>query len=318
MIANLVSLFVLVLLVALFVWLATRAWRVKRVFAKWPAAILTGLLALVLATATVVVVIGFVRLGARHANPVVDPKVAGTPEQLARGAQLAWGCADCHSSNLGLPLIGSTENFIAGGPPLGTLYATNLTPGGPLKDWADGEIVRAIREGIGKDGRPLVIMPSQAYRNLSDADVQAVVAYLRSQTAVQNPQPKRNLNVLAALFLGAGLFPTSAQAPVGSVVAPLPGPTAEYGKYLVFSYGGCADCHEAALDGVPSNSFAPQAPALKPLALGFTEAQFTAVFRDGRRPDGSPMSDEMPWKNLGRSLSDDDLRAVQAYLKTLP
>ena len=79
----------------------------------------------------------------------------------------------------------------------------------------DGEIVRAIREGIDRDGRPLIAMPSQAYRNFSDADAEALVAYLRSQPAVDNPQPARNLNVLAALFLGTGLFPTSAQPPVG-------------------------------------------------------------------------------------------------------
>jgi hypothetical protein len=158
------------------------------------------------------------------------------------------------------------------------MYATNLTPGGPLQRWTDGEIVRAIREGLTNDGRSLLGMPSQAYRNLSDADVQALVAYLRSQPAVDNPQPARNLNVLAALFLGAGMFPTSAQAPVGSVAA----------------------------------------PPLKPFAGGMSEAQFMAVFREGRRMDGSQVAEGMPWKNIGKTMSDDDLRAVQAYLQTLP
>jgi mono/diheme cytochrome c family protein len=187
-----------------------------------------------------------------------------------------------------------------------------------LKDWTDGEIVRAIREGVDDKGRPLVGMPSQAYRNFSDADAEALVAYLRSQPAMENPQPARNLNALAALFLGAGMFPTSAQAPVGSIVAPPAGPTAEYGKYLISSIGGCADCHGAKLDGIPSNSFAPPAPALKPLAAGMSEAQFFAVFRNGRRPDAIPVAEGMPWKNIGRAMSDDDLRAVQAYLQTLP
>ena len=279
--------------------------------------ILAGLLTLVFAAVTVVAVLGFVKLEARHANPVADLKVAGTAEQIARGGQLAWGCADCHSPTLDLPLGGSTENFIAGGPPMGVLYATNLTPGGPLKGWTDGEIVRAIREGIGQDGRGLLAMPSQAYRHLSDADVQALVAYLRSQPAVDNPQPARNLNILAALFLGAGLFPPSVQAPVGSVTAPPAGPTAEYGAYLVAA-GGCADCHGVKLDGVPPNSFVPPAPPLKPFAAGMSEAQFMAVFREGRRMDGSQVAEGMPWKNIGKTMSDDDLRAVQAYLKTLP
>jgi cytochrome c553 len=318
MIANILSLLVLVLLVVLFAWLATRAWRTKRAFVKWPGVILAGLLTLIFAAMTTVAVLGFVKLEARHANPVADLKVAGTTEQIARGGQLAWGCADCHSPTGEPPLGGSTENMISGGPPMGVLWAPNLTSGGPLKDWTDGEIVRAIREGIANDGHVLVAMPSQAYRNLSDADVQALVAYLRSQPAVDNPQPARNLNVLAALFLGAAMFPTSAQAPVGSVAAPPAGPTAAYGEYLISSIGGCADCHGTKLDGVPNNSFAPPAPALKPLAAGFSEAQFFAVFRDGLRPDGSPVAEGMPWKNIGKAMSDDDLRAVQAYLQTLP
>ena len=233
MIGNILSLLVLVLLVVLFAWLAARAWRARRAIVKWPGVILAGLLTLVFAAVTVVAVLGFVKLEARHANPVADLKVAGTAEQIARGGQLAWGCADCHSPVQELPLGGSTENMISGGPPLGVLWAPNLTPGGPLKDWTDGEIVRAIREGVDDKGRPLVVMPSQAYRNFSDADAEALVAYLRSQPAVDNPQPARNLNVLAALFLGTGMFPTSAQPPVGSVAAPPAGPTAEYGAYLV-------------------------------------------------------------------------------------
>jgi mono/diheme cytochrome c family protein len=317
MIGNILSLLVLILFVLLFAWLATRAWRARRVWIKWPGVILTGLLTLVFAAVTVVAVLGFVKLEARHANPVADLKVAGTAEQIARGGQLAWGCADCHSPTLDLPLGGSTENFIAGGPPMGVLYATNLTPGGPLKGWTDGEIVRAIREGLANDGRSLLGMPSQAYRHLSDADVQALVAFLRSQPAVDNPQPARNLNIVAALFLGAGLFPTSAQAPVGAVTAPPAGPTAEYGAYLVAA-GGCADCHGIKLDGVPPNSFVPPAPPLKPFAAGMSEAQFMDVFREGRRIDGNPVGEGMPWKNIGKTMSDDDLRAVQAYLQTLP
>ena len=86
MIGNIVSLLVLVLLVVLFAWLVARAWRAKRAFVKWPGVILAGLLTLVFAAVTVVAVLGFVKLEARHANPVADLKVAGTPEQIAPAA----------------------------------------------------------------------------------------------------------------------------------------------------------------------------------------------------------------------------------------
>ena len=171
MIVNIVSLSVLVLLVVLFAWLATRAWQAKRAFVKWSGVILAGLLTLVFAAVTVVAVLGFVKLEARHANPVVDLKVVGTTEQVARGGQLAWGCADCHSPVLELPLGGSTENY----------HRRRAAYGCPLRAQSDArraaegrgrtdEIVRAIREGVDDKGRSLVVMPSQAYRNFSDAD----------------------------------------------------------------------------------------------------------------------------------------------------
>ena len=318
MIVNIVSLLVLVLLVVLFAWLAARAWRAKRAFVKWPGVILAGLLTLVFAAVTVVAVLGFVKLEARHTNPVADLKVAGTAEQIARGGQLAWGCADCHSPALDLPLGGSTENFIAGGPPMGVLFATNLTPGGPLKDWTDGEIVRAIREGVDEDGRPLIAMPSQAYRHLSDADVQALVAYLRSQPAVDNPQPARNLNIAGRALPGRGPVPYQRAGARG-----FGGRAAGRSHRGVRRVPGIIHWRLRRLPRRqagrrPPQPVAPPAPPLKPFAAGMSEAQFMAVFREGRRMDGSPVAEGMPWKNIGKTMSDDDLRAVQAYLKTLP
>ena len=88
MIGNIISLLVLLLFVVLFAWLATRAWRARRAWIKWPGVVLTGLLTLVFAAVTIVAVLGFVKLEARHANPVADLKVAGTAEQIAAAANL--------------------------------------------------------------------------------------------------------------------------------------------------------------------------------------------------------------------------------------
>ena len=243
MVANIISLSLLVLLAALFAWLTTRAWRAKRGLVKWPGVILAGLLTLVFATVAVVAVLGFVKLEVRHTNPVADLKVAGTAEQITSVAANLRGAAPTATRR-------HRSHRWAAAPKLPRRRAAprcDVRPQSdtrrPLKGWTDGEIVRAIREGVDHGGRTLVIMPSQVYRNFSDADVQALVAYLRSQPAVDNPQPARNLNVLAALFLGTGMFPISAQPPAGSVAAPPAGPTAAYGKYLISSVGGCADCH---------------------------------------------------------------------------
>jgi hypothetical protein len=106
--------------------------------------------------------------------------------------------------------------------------------------------MRAIREGIHKDGRSLLVMPSEIFRNLSDEDVQAIVAYLRSQPAMGGPTPTNRFNLLGALFINLADFRT-AQSPVGLVTAPEPG-TPDYGRYMV-DIIGCRGCHGDQLQG---------------------------------------------------------------------
>jgi len=76
---------------------------------------------------------------------------------------------------------------------MGMLYAPNLTPSGNIKDWTGGEVVRAIREGVHKDGRSLLIVPSGDFKNMSEEDVKALVAYLRSQPATGGPTPNNSI-----------------------------------------------------------------------------------------------------------------------------
>jgi len=75
-----------------------------------------------------------------------------------------------------------------------------------LKDWSDGEIFTALRNGVNPDRRALVFMSSVRARNMSDEDLQAVIAYLRSQPAVANQtqDPPDQPNLLAAFLSGAG------------------------------------------------------------------------------------------------------------------
>lgn len=138
------------------------------------------------------------------------------------------------------------SNFTEGGPPIGTVYAPNLTPGGHLNDWSDGEIIRAIREGVHKSGRSLIIMPSEIFHNLSDADAQAIVAYLRSQPTVMPDTPPNSLNVIGALFTAALPIFTVQQPSAQAIVAPPVGVSADYGKYLI-GILGCQICHGANL-----------------------------------------------------------------------
>ncbi len=309
---DVVGLGILIVLLVVFGALAVRAWRAKRLWVKLAGGIPASLVTLILGAATTIAFIGYGKVNAVYPNPVRDVSVAITPENIARGEKVARTCAGCHSSTGNFPLNG--QNFGADGPPIGTFYAPNLTQT-HFKDWSDGEIIRAIREGVNREGHSLIIMPSSAFKNLSDEDVQAVVAYLRSQQPVEPDTPRRQISLVGALMIGA-LFPPeifSVQPPIEQpVVAPPAGPTAEYGRYLTSL--GCQDCHGATLEGgVASDGGPPGGPNLVAFADQVDEAAFVQTLRTGIKPDGQPLSDEMPWKDLEK-LSDDDFRAIYRYL----
>ncbi len=257
------------------------------------------------------------RLLQTHANPVPNVTVERTPEEIARGAYLAsslTGCVGCHATEpyVERPVLDG-KPFDLG--PIASLYAPNLTPGGRLKDWSDGEVIRAIREGVDRDGRALMLMPSENYRYLSDQDVQSVVAYLRSQPAISKDSPPRSLKPLGAMLVGAGMFPLNNQQPTGSVSAPPRGPTVAYGEHLA-QISGCTTCHGAALDGQNIPEGPPPGPNLRTVK-GWTEEQLLRTLREGVAPSGHRLSDDMPWREYARG-TDDDLRALYAYLKSLP
>ena len=293
-------------------WLARRAWRSTRRVLKWVGATLCGLLALVVAAALVVALVGYYKLNRKYDNPVAQISVAVTPELVARGERFGELCAGCHAADESPPLEG--HDFLGeDAPPIGTLWAPNLTPT-HLGEWSDGEIIRAIREAIHRSGRSLLIMPSNAFRNLSYADVHAIVAYLRSQPPVEPDTPHNRLNVLGAILIN--VFPVrEAQPPVTEpVVAPPAGPTAEYGEYLT-SITCAGGCHGGGLGGDARFN----APGLVGAGLTWTEDQFITFMRTGVRPDGRAVDGEaMPWENLSEFLADDDeLRAIFARLAAL-
>lgn len=313
-----VGVLALVALTLLFGWLTSRAWRAKHAAIKWGGAVPSGLLTLIFTVAVVLALIGFYRLSApQRRTTVADVKVAGTPEQVARGEKFAAICAGCHSADDKPPLAG--RSFMeGGGPPIGVLYAPNLTPAGELQAWSDDDIIRAIREGVHKNGRALVIMPSEIFRNLSDADVQSIVAYLRSQPATEPKTLPTKLNVLAALFVGAGVFPTAAQAPIMRPIgAPTAGTTPEYGQYLV-SVLTCRMCHGENLTGGKAGLGPPPGPNLAVIVPTWSESGFITTLRTGVDPAGHTLSTGMPWKSFSAFASDEDLKALYAYIHGLP
>ena len=262
------------------VWSGARACRIKNRFVKWCVMGLTAVLAVAVSFAAALTIVGTVKLHARSA-PVPDLEVEATSERIARGKALVDGfCSACHSRTGTLTGgLDIGEHF-----PLhiGSFVSSNLTPAGRLKRWSDGEVFRAIRNGVDADGRWLTLMSYTNASNLSDDDTQAVIAYIRSVPAAgePTPDPPSRLNLLGLLMLGAGMLPSGKPVVTGSITAPPKGPTFAFGEYIR-SYQDCRECHGHDLTGGVPGQLGPLGPDLN-LVKQWKLSDFIDTMRTGR------------------------------------
>jgi mono/diheme cytochrome c family protein len=194
---------------ALLAWSGFRAWHAENRFVRWGGAALAALLSTVVALISVFLIVGLFKLHARSA-PAVALKIAGTPELIRRGQEISEGfCSGCHSKTGTLTGGNNIGEHLP--VPVGSFVSSNLTPAGELRRWSDGEIFRAIRNGVDRDGRWLIIMSYTNARKLSDDDTSAVIAYLRSLPAAGKPteDPPDRLNLLGVMVLGANMLPAA-------------------------------------------------------------------------------------------------------------
>ena len=284
--------------------------------------VLVRLVAIVIAVLVLVAAVaigrGYALINQHFERPLAERTIAADSASIARGAHLtSITCTGCHAGAGSTVLSGSDFNFAAEPTPkMGQLWAPNITPGGVLRDYSDAELARALREGIRRDGSALMVMPSAGFRMLTDSDLDAVLAYLRSQPPDPRVVPARQLNVAAALFIGLGLLPTSVQPAPVPTMAVAEGPTAEYGDYLV-RLADCRSCHGQALRG---GSAAPgmTAPDIAGVADSVSAEVFDRALRGGISADGRPLDpSRMPWP-LFKRFTDIEAAAVAAYVKSLP
>ncbi len=276
-------------------------------------------------------------LGPR-ARPLTQRTFERTPQRLERGRYIATalsGCSYCHSPHdwaaPGMPLnpgmegAGEIEPY-ADLP--GRVVAPNLTPDPETGAgrWTDDQFARAIREGVGHDGRTLFpLMPYARYHQMSDEDVASAVVYLRSLPAVRNPLPKTEI-IFPVKYLIRNA-PQPLTSPVAQVASSDP---VQRGAYLV-NLAGCVDCHTAQVKGenVPGMEFAGGFPFrgpwgdvatanITPHASGisyYDEALFLEVMRTGQ-VKARKLNSVMPI-SVYKNLTDDDLKAMFAYLRTV-
>jgi len=289
---------------------------------KAVAYMLAGAAALILAAAAGVY--GFSEARYRKHYAVAMPMIAVPTDSatIARGAHVAQsfgGCVDCHGENL-------AGRKVFDDPAIGRVYGANLTrgKGGIGAMLADADIVRALRHGVGRDGRPLKVMPATDYVHLTDSDLASIVAYVKTRPPVDTAQPRVQMGPVGRALFVAGKLPILSAELIDhtrpAAMTVTAGPTAEYGKYVAAV--GCQGCHGATLAGGPIAGGAPDWPPAANLTpagalKSWTESGFTAFLRTGKRPNGTPVSDVMPIR-LTQRLTDEEIRALWLYLQTLP
>jgi mono/diheme cytochrome c family protein len=304
-----------IIIATLLAWFGLRAWRAKNGFIKWGGTSLAALLSTAAMLISLIMVVGLFKLHARTA-PAPITKVAGTPEQIQRGKAISDGfCSACHSKTG--TLTGGLDIGKDFPMPIGSFVSSNLTPVGQVSRWSDGDIFRAIRNSVDPDGRWLIIMSYTNAGKLSDEDIRAVIAYIRSVPATGKPtgNPPDHLNLLGIVMLGAGMLPKGNPVSIGSVTAPPASSTLLYGEYIL-SYQDCRACHGAKLTGGVPGQLAPLGPDLN-LVKGWKFEDFVTTMRTGVDPNGHELSKQMPWRPIGR-MSDKELNAVYEYLTHLP
>jgi mono/diheme cytochrome c family protein len=290
---------------------------------KWLGIVLGGLLALLLVSVVGLYLLGSSRLGSASADGRPVPPLTDAAS-LARGEHLVrnvTACSSCHGENL-------AGGLFFDDPTIGVIWASNLTrgAGGAAATFTPAEWERAIRHGIGGDGRVLGPMPSDLLAHLTDEDLGAIIGYLQSVPPVDNPVPPRDLTFLATIIFGVldfGNLPYAKtdHANVGSTVQ-VGEVSVEYGEYISY-IASCRDCHGPELLGrtaVEEETGPPAGPNLTPAGnlQTWTEADFITALRTGATPRGTQLDGKrMPWP-FYQGMTDDELRALWLYLQSLP
>jgi len=244
--------------------------------------------------------------------------------------EVLGACGSCHTPKG--PQGDLPEKHMAGGfkieEAFGTAVSSNITPDKEtgIGNWTDQEIIRAIREGKAKDGSTLgPPMAFWLYRNMSDNDVKAIVAYLRTLKPIKNQVPRSQYKIP---------LPASYGPPVAGVPDPPKNDPVKYGEYLAGPIAHCADCHTPMgpggrrdqtrlfaggfpFHGAYGTSYGSNLTPDKETGIGkWTDGQIIAGIY-GIRPDGRQLLPPMPWPYYKGKISDGDLKAILAYLRSL-
>jgi mono/diheme cytochrome c family protein len=289
---------------------------------RWFGITLAGLLALIILA--VIAAFGWATYKLNRVYEVPPRAIATSYDvgAIDRGEHLVRaiaGCTGCHGDDMG-------GMVLLDDPMIMTLYGPNLTrgDGGAASRFTDEDWDRAIRHGVGNDGKPFLLMPAQNFRWMTDDDLAAVVAYIRSLDPVDNVVPNSRLGPMGYLLvltepaaLPAEGFDHSREYEVKAEESI----SVEYGNYLVW-LGTCRDCHGDNLSGrqlplpdePPSRNLTPGGEL-----AGWSKADFIQTVRTGITPAGDRLREPMADMILTlQEQSDEELTAIYLYLQSVP
>lgn len=259
-------------------------------------------------------------------------------DDVQRGKELfalAGGCG-CH--NMADGTIGSGGREIK--TPFGTFYGTNITPDREtgIGDWSDEEIIAAIRDGYARGkGVESPVMPYYQYAGMSDADVRALVAYLRTLPPVRRENREAEVSLpfpRLAYRAWRLLFAPAVTAPAETPTDPL-----ERGRYLTDHVAICGDCHTprnqfgalradmylAGADEGPDGNPVPNITTDRETGLGkWREGSFVEVLQTGMLPNADNVQGMMAEVIDGyggpgyADAPESELRSIAKYMKSVP
>lgn len=247
----------------------------------------------------------------------------------------AAGCTSCHTDEK------HKGAFLAGGvalsTPFGTFYGPNITPDPTygIGRWSEAEFIRAVREGKGPGGELFPVFPFTSFTKMSDADIRDLWAYLKTVPPVATPSKPHDVQFPFNLRFGQFFWKLLFFTPGRFQPDPVKSAEVNRGAYVAQALSHCGECHtprnmlgglqtSMAFAGSKNGPEGHVVPNITPDAetgIGkWSDGDVADVLKSGMTPDGDfvggPMAEEV--RNTTGKLTDADIRAVVAYLRSLP
>lgn len=227
---------------------------------------------------------------------------------IAEGLRLArvHGCQGCHGPQ-------AQGGVLLDEPIIAKIVSPNLTKS--VRTQTDADLVTAIRHGVRPDGRTMIVMPSQAFAPLTDADLGRILAYLRSLPLVDGPEREVSIGPLGRIGLLLAKYKTSLQLVEDASAPPeATAGSAAFGRYLART--SCAQCHGADLRGASHPE--GDAPDLS-IVAAYSAQDFATLMRTGAGVGDRKLGIMTAWAaTYFSSFTDAEVGALYAYLHAMP